>query len=408
MLLTLIKNEFIKIFKRSKTWIVFGLFIIFIGITAFGTWMNDKNMKEWTSPEYQIQQAEEQLVHIRNDIKRAEADGDQKWIQNSKEIETNLLNQIDINKDIIKNGISEDAWKKQLDESIKSTENTIKQYEEDGINEWNKRWYTQSKQQLDDLKYLKENNIKPLQGWEYQAFNFLQMLNSFFGLGVLIAGISVFMSDMVSGECTPATLKFLLVQPVKRGKVLFSKFIVSIVTVLSLILIPQLAGMAIVNMTSDVDASNYPVRVEQKYEKVFDQSSGEIIMNQIPDTSKMINNTENVIRTIGYQSLFILSACSVIFMISTLFKSSMTSMAVSVISTIFLAIGTQAISSIRDISHLLFTTYADASGLVTSKLALMYQNPKLTITNGIICMIITAIIAYTIAHINFTKKDILI
>ncbi|KLE14353.1 ABC transporter permease subunit [Clostridium sp. C8] len=408
MLLTLIKNEFIKIFKRSKTWIVFGLFIVFIGITAFGTWMNDKNMKEWTSPEYQIQQAEEQLVHIRNDIKRAEEDGDQKWIQNSKEIETSLLKQIDINKEIIKNGISEYAWKKQLDESIKSTENTIKQYEEDGIREWNKRWYAESKQQLDDLKYLKNNNIKPLQGWEYQAFNFLQMLNSFFGLGVLIAGISVFMSDMVSGECTPATLKFLLVQPVTRGKILFSKFIVSTVTVLSLILIPQLVGMTVVNMTSDVDASKYPVRVEQKYEKAFDQSSGEMIMNQIPDTSKMITNTENAFRTIGYQSLFILSACSIVFMISTLFKSSMTSMAVSVISTIFLSIGTQAISSIRNISHLLFTTYADAGSLVTSKLALMYQNPKLTTTNGIICLIITAIIAYTIAHINFIKKDILI
>lgn len=408
MLLTLIKNEFIKIFKRSKTWIVFGLFIVFIGITAFGTWMNDKNMKEWTSPEYQIQQAEEQLVHIRNDIKRAEEDGDQKWIQNSKEIETSLLKQIDSNKEIIKNGISEDAWKKQLDESIKSTENTIKQYEEDGIKEWNKRWYAESKQQLDDLKYLKNNNIKPLQGWEYHAFNFLQMLNSFFGLGVLIAGISVFMSDMVSGECTPATLKFLLVQPVKRGKILFSKFIVSTITVLSLILIPQLVGMTVVNMTSDVDASKYPVRVEQKYEKVFDQSSGEMIMNQIPDTSKMITNTENAFRTIGYQSLFILSACSIVFMVSTLFKSSMTSMAVSVISTIFLSIGTQAISSIRNISHLLFTTYADAGSLVTSKLALMYQNPKLTTTNGIICMIITAIVAYTIAHINFIKKDILI
>lgn len=408
MLLTLIKNEFIKIFKRSKTWIVFGLFIVFIGITAFGTWMNDKNMKEWTSPEYQIQQAEEQLVHIRNDIKRAEEDGDQKWIQNSKEIETSLLKQIDFNKEIIKNGISEDAWKKQLDESIKSTENTIKQYEEDGIKEWNKRWYSESKQELDDLKYLKNNNIKPLQGWEYHAFNFLQMLNSFFGLGVLIAGISVFMSDMVSGECTPATLKFLLVQPVKRGKILFSKFIVSTITVLSLILLPQLVGMTVVNMTSDVDASRYPVRVEQKYEKVFDQSSGEMIMNQIPDTSKMITNTENALRTMGYQSLFILSACSIVFMVSTLFKSSMTSMAVSVISTIFLSIGTQTISSIRNISHLLFTTYADAGSLVTSKLALMYQNPKLTTTNGIICMVITAIIAYTIAHINFIKKDILI
>ena len=401
MLLTLIKNEFIKIFKRSKTWIVFGLFIAFIGITAFGTWMNDKHMKEWTSPEYQIKQAEEQLVHIRNDIKRAEADGDPQWIQNSKDIETSLLKQIEDNNEIIKNGISEDAWKKQLDESIKSTENMIKQYEEDGINEWNKRWYAQSKQQLDDLKYLKDNNIKPLQGWEYHAFNFLRTLNSFFGLGV-------FMSDIVSGECTPATLKFLLVQPVKRGKILLSKFIVSVITVLSLILIPQLVGMTVVNMTSNVDASDYPVRIEQKYEKVFDQGSGEMIMKQIPDTSKMVTNNESAVRTIGYQALFILSACSVIFMISTIFKSSMISMAVSVISTIFLAIGTQAISSIRDISHLLFTTYADAGSLVTSDLALMYQNPKLTTTNGIVCMIITAIIAYIIAHINFTKKDILI
>lgn len=408
MLLTLIKNEFIKIFKRFKTWIVFGLFIAFIGITAFGTWMNDKHMKEWTSPEYQIKQAEEQLVHIRNDIKRAEADGDPQWIQNSKDIETSLLKQIEDNNEIIKNGISEDAWKKQLDESIKSTENMIKQYEEDGINEWNKRWYAQSKQQLDDLKYLKDNNIKPLQGWEYHAFNFLRTLNSFFGLGVLIAGIAVFMSDIVSGECTPATLKFLLVQPVKRGKILLSKFIVSVITVLSLILIPQLVGMTVVNMTSNVDASDYPVRIEQKYEKVFDQGSGEMIMKQIPDTSKMVTNNESAVRTIGYQALFILSACSVIFMISTIFKSSMISMAVSVISTIFLAIGTQAISSIRDISHLLFTTYADAGSLVTSDLALMYQNPKLTTTNGIVCMIITAIIAYIIAHINFTKKDILI
>jgi ABC-2 type transport system permease protein len=408
MLLTLIKNEFIKMFKRSKTWIVFGLFIVFIGLAVFGTWMNDKHMKEWMSPEYQIKQAEEQLVHARNDIKRAESDGDPQWIKNAKEIESSLLKQIDDNKEIIKNGISEDAWKKQLDESIKSAENTIKQYEEDGINEWNKRWYAESKQQLDDLKYLKANNIKPLQGWEYQAFNFLKILNNFFGLGVLIAGIAVFMSDIVSGECTPATLKFLLVQPVKRGKILFSKFIVSVITVLSLILIPQIVGMTVVNMTSDVDASSYPVRIEQKYEKSFDQSSGEIIMKQIPDTSRMVTNTENAVRTIGYQALFILSACSVIFMISTIFKSSMISMAVSVISTIFLAIGTQAISAIRDVSHLLFTTYADAGSLVTSQLPLMYQNPKLTTTNGIICMVVTAIIAYIIAHINFTKKDILI
>ena len=110
-------------------------------------------------------------------------------------------------------------------------------------------------------KYLKDNNIKPIQEWEYNEFTFFKNLCSFFGFGLLIAGISVFMSDIVSGECIPATLKFLLVQPVKRGKILFSKFTVSIVTVLSLIIIPQLAGMVIVNATSNIHASDYPIRI---------------------------------------------------------------------------------------------------------------------------------------------------
>ena len=407
-MLSLIKNEFIKIFKRSKTWIVFGLFISFIGITAFGTWITDKNMREWISPEYQIKQAEEQLTYIRNDIKKAEADGDINWLNSSKEIESSLLKQIEDNKEIIKNGISEDAWKKELDETIENLETTIKDYEENGVNEWNKRWYAQSKQQLEDYKYLKDNNIMPLQGWEYTEFNFFNNLSNFFGLGLLIAGISVFMSDMVSGEYTPATLKFLLVQPVKRGKILFSKFIVSVVTVLSLIILPQIIGIGIVNITNNIEASNYPVRIEQKYEKQFDQNSQEIIMEQVPNTSKMVTNTEFVLRSFGYQTIFIITACSVVFMISTIFKSSMISMAVSVILTIFLTIGTQTIGTIRDYSHLLFTTYADSGSVINSNLPLMYQNTNLTIVNGIICMTLTSVIAYTISHINFTKKDILI
>lgn len=407
-MLTLIKNELIKIFKRPKTWIVFALFIAFIGITAYGTWSADKNMREWISPEYQIKQAEEQLVHVRNDIKRAEADGDENWINGSKQIEQSLLKQIDDNKKIIENGIEEDAWKKQLDDKIKNLEIIIKEYEDTGINEWNKVYYAQDKQTLEDYKYLKANNIAPIENWEYNEYSFYNNLSQFFGLGLLIAGIAVFMSDIVSGECTPATLKFLLIQPVKRGKILFSKFIAAVITVLSLILIPQLAGMAIVNVTSNIEASDYPIRIEQQYEKKFDQSSQQMMMEQVPDTSTMVTNKEFALKSIGYQALFILTACSVVFMISTLFKSSMISMAVSVILTIFLTIGGQAITTISSYSHLLFTTYADSVSLLNSNLALAYNNPNLTTTTAIACMLITTIVAYIIAHFNFTKKDILI
>ena len=166
--------------------------------------------------------------------------------------------------------------------------------------------------------------------------------------------------------------------------------------------------MAIVNVTSNIEASDYPIRIEQQYEKKFDQSSQQMMMEQVPDTSTMVTNMEFALKSIGYQTLFILTACSVVFMISTLFKSSMISMAVSVILTIFLTIGGQAITTISSYSHLLFTTYADSVSLLNSNLALAYNNPNLTTTTAITCMLITTIVAYIIAHFNFTKKDILI
>lgn len=407
-MIKLIKNEFIKIFKRSKTWIIFCLFIAFIMITAFGTWKNDKDIREWMSPENQLAQLEEQLKYIQEDISRAEKENNSEWINSSKDIEKSLLNDIERQKDIIKNGINETAWKEELESNIENLEAQIKQYEEEGINEWNKYWYAQSKKNLEDYKYLLENNISPIESWEYNESSFFKNLSSFFGLGLLVAGISVFMSDIVSGEYTPATLKFLLVQPVKRGKILLSKYIVSIFTVIFLIIIPQIIGIFLVNINSNIEVSDYPIRIEQKYEKIYDYDSQEMVLEEIPDTSKVITTNKFIVKSLLYQILFIVSACSIIFMFSTLFKNSMISMAISVILTIFLSIGSQAITTMKGISHLIFTTYSDTANLLTSDLALSYQNTNLTTENAIICMLITSILAYIIAHINFTKKDILI
>lgn len=408
MLLTLIKNEFIKMFSRAKTWIVLGLFVAFVGLNIFGTWYSEKNMLEWNSPEYQLQNAEQNLVHAQESLKRAEEDGDARWIESEKEYIASVQETIDYNKKIIEDGVDSDAWKKQLDERIKHQNEYIKSMETEGINEYNNMWYSQAKQELSDLEYLKTNNIQPLEGWEYQAYNMFFTLNMFFGLGILIAGIAVFMSDMVSGECTPATLKFLLVQPIKRGKVLLSKYIVSVITVVFMIMIPQILGMVFVNVHSGINPSDYPVRVEQKYEKVFDKESGEMTLQAVADTSKMVTNKEAAVMTMGYQVLFVIAACSVIFMMSAIFKSSMIAMAVSVISTVFLTIATPMIGPLKDISQYLFTSYADAGSLVTSKLPFVFGNPQLTTTNAVICLLATTIVAYAIGHICFVKKDILI
>lgn len=408
MLFSLIKNEFIKIFKRGKTWIVFALFLIFIALTIYGNWKGEQNMKEINSPEYQLQMAEDQLAYYKEELKNAEASGDEAWIESIKSSIEYYEKSIELNKKILKEGISEDTWKTELDMSIDNIKNTIKEYEKNGTKERYKNDYISLQEELEILEYLKANSIVPLKGWEYQEYNFLESLSTLLGIGLLVAGIAIFMSDILSGEATPPTLKFLLVQPVSRAKILLSKYIVSVITVLTLIIIPEILGMTFVNLTSNINVGNYPVRVGQQYEKVFNPEYGEMVLEKIPETSEMITNFDLAVRTIGYQAIFIITCCSVIFMFSTLFKSSMISMAVSVILTIFLSIGTQVIGTLRIYSHLLFTTYADSYNLISSKLPLMYNNEKLTITNGIICLILTIIISYLISHINFKNKDILI
>ena len=407
MLFTLIKNEFIKLLKKGKTWIVFALFALFIGITIFGQYSQDKNMRMWQSPEKQLEMAKENLDYYNNELElNKNSDANPDYIASLEESIEYSKEQIKSYEDIIKNGVNEDEWKKQLDEEIKYAKEDIARYEKYD-DEWSKQYIVHAQERLEEFTYLKENNIQPLYGWEYDAYNYMSSLMQFLGMAILVAGIAVFMSDIVSGECTPATLKFLLIQPVTRGKVLLSKFIAVTITVLSMILGGELLGFLFVNLTSNSNSSSYPVSIGTLYEKIINPD-GSAMLSKVIGSGHMGTNLELFIKSMLFQGLFIITACAVIFMISTLIKSSMITMAISVVVTVFLTIGSYNLSALRKIAHLVFLNFGDSISVFTGSSAMMMQNPNITVTNGIIVMIITSIVAYAIAHINFSKKDILI
>ena len=407
MLFTLIKNELIKLLKKGKTWIVFALFALFIGITIYGQYSGDKNMRMWQSPEKQLEMAEDNLNYYKEELEANKNSGtNPEYIAYLEESIEYSKEQIKNYEDIIKNGVSEDVWKKQLDEEIKYTEEEIERYEKYD-DEWSKQYLMEAKERLEEFTYLKDNNIEPLYGWEYDAYNYMTSLMQFLGMAILVAGIAVFMSDIVSGECTPATLKFLLIQPVTRGKVLLSKFIAVTITVLTMILCAELVGFLFVNLTSNISSSNYPVSIGTIYEKIIN-SDGTAMLSKVVGSGHMGTNLELFTKSMLFQGLFIITACAVIFMISTLIKSSMITMAVSVVVTVFLTIGSYNLSALRKISHLVFLNFGDAISVFTGSSAMMMQNANMTVTNGIIVMIVTTVVAYLVAHINFSRKDILI
>ena len=169
----------------------------------------------------------------------------------------------------------------------------------------------------------------------------------------------------------------------------------------------ELLGFTFVNLTSKISGSSYPVTIGTLYNKVINADGiGELV--KVAGSGHMGTNLELFIKAMLFQGLFIITACAVVFLISTLIKSSMITMAISVVVTVFLTISCQLISSLRNIAHLIFVNYGNAISIFTGNGALSFNNADLTVRNGIIVMIVTIIISYTIAHFNFKNKDILI
>ena len=75
MLFTLIKNEWIKLFKRTKTWIVFLLFIAVVVLGTVALFYDEKNSEKYHSPSYQLNECNEQ---IKSQTKRADEIKDSK------------------------------------------------------------------------------------------------------------------------------------------------------------------------------------------------------------------------------------------------------------------------------------------------------------------------------------------
>ncbi|MDR5587556.1 ABC transporter permease subunit [Clostridium aquiflavi] len=404
MIFLLIKNELIKILKRPKTWIVFGLFIIFMLVGMYGLHHEDKNMKKYNSPQYKLEQVEKSINYTEEEMSKIENSKDKEYLNTLKEDLKHYEEEKIKYENQINNHSDVDQWKLDVTEEIKSHEENLKNKD---IAEEDKTWISE---RIDKLKYLEQNNIKPLYGYEFNAYNYIDSVMAILGMVLLAVGISVFMSDIVSGECTPPTLKFLLVQPVSRGKILLSKFIAITITVLTMIISTEILTFLGLGAVKGFNAGTYPKTMGVRYfldtSNMPAQRYPDLV--RIANTGRIGNFNELIIRSLLLQIFFIITCCSIIFLISTLFKSSNVTTAISIIITASGTIVFQMFEFLSKFSHLVFLSYGSVTAVITGDIAYMYKNVNITPINGVIVMILTTIISYTIAHIVFKKKEILI
>ncbi|MBE6051773.1 MAG: ABC transporter permease [Clostridium sp.] len=407
MLFTLIKNELIKITRRSKTWIVFAMFSLLVIGTVCLCHYEAERTKRYKSPESQIENIQNEIQSNNNYISKNENSTEERTkeevLVRKNEVQ-NLNKELEKQQELLKHKDEPDFWKISLKEEKERIQRDIDEGTMDN------QIIEHYKERIKEIDKALDEDKRPIESWEFNSINFSISFMDFIGLVILAAGIAVFMSDIVSGESTPPTLKFLLVQPVKRSKIILSKFIAVVITVISMIGGLEILSFGALSIVSGFEGWDMKEVIGTKYEWDYSTvaTQGEPVLKAIENSGVETTRLNLLLQGFGLQILFIIACCAFIFLISAVFKTSMTTMAISVIVSVASTMAALISKTVGKISHLNFFNYGDPIKVLDGKIIHNFSDPNLTVEYGICVMCITILVSYIIAHIVFNKKDILI
>lgn len=401
MIFILISNEVKKLMRRKKTIIIFTAFVLLTIAIGYGSYKENLNMKQWSSPEFRQKNVEESIKYLKRDLENPNNTSE----ENKKYMKQEIAN-MEQELSRIKLEVSGKTvdWKVQLKEQMDNTEKSIND-KSLGLTTNDK---DRMKLELQQAKYLYANNIKPQDGSTFDAFSFIKTLFMVLGTIFIAVGVMVFTGDIVSGEFTPPTMKILLTQPVSRAKVLASKFIAVAGVAVILILAVEILSFLIMGLIFGFGNPNYPIITGTIYKWDLTQSAyGGHPLVAVVESSYIISMGQFVVRMFLFQTLFIITCVSVGFMLSSIVKSSMVSVSVSIVIVVAFTILLQ-MPALKKLAQYIFTSYGTVGQILTGESVMRYNNPYVSTSFGIGTLIVTSIVCYLISHIVFTRKDILI
>lgn len=406
-MMTLISQELYKLFKRRKTLVVIIGFILLIVALTYGFKSMTYYMQRYEEVEYQIEDLEYHISYLEDEVDNIPEDiqGDDEAIERYQDRTKDEIAIAKAELEMLEMDASRDlTWEEALRENIKNKEEAI----ESNSSNLSPGALTEMKMELDELKYLEEHNIEP-QVHEFNGFTHMNSLVDSLGEIFILIGIAVFAADMVSGEWTPPTMKLLLAQPVSRSKVLLAKFIATVIAAIVLILLIEILSFIVVGIFFEFGDMDYPMIINRAFE--FDYSTfledGTHPLELVDGSWDIVPVWKYTLSLLGYQSLFILVITSFVFMISSLAKSSMISMGVSVVGLIAANIVFH-LPVFDKVSPYVFTSYYSAGDIIGGYIQQYFGNPNLTGTSAIVVMVGWTVACYVVSHASFTKRDLLV
>ncbi|KHD35021.1 permease [Clostridium acetobutylicum] len=402
----LITNELQKIFKRRKVLVVS---IVFIAIILFFSLVQYKESHK--TPVETIVQNEKYISVYKEEMAYLDADTQKRVKENIAQYKNEIQEAYraeDLDKlnwkDRIKYQISDDEKKKKLPDIV-SDDTKIEQ-----VNA-----------QILSKKYALKNSVPDAaDDYNEKALDVFIKMVSYVSLIILPVIICVIVLDVVSGECSPPTMKMLLTKPFSRGKILFSKFMAASIASIIAIVFSELISLIILGIVIGFGSINAPVSLGTKYQFNADK----VLAGNWHDVKAIIGSTyvepqwKVMLEMFGLEILFILAFTSICILISVLVNSNTVSMTSGIIIAVIMSFIVLKIMAgdgssagdvpFRKIAPYLINTYSSPGFLLSGDMTSQIRNPDISVGLGVLVNVTTGAVCYIIAHIRFTRKDMLV
>lgn len=391
-MLGLLKNEFIKLHLRKKFIISAAVLLAISALISFALAASYKMVK----PEQLVKTQETAIENLKDRKEKASSDEDKADLDRQIADAEQTL-------ETYKNMPKEDDsnWKEGLKLRVDDLKLQVESASEtDGTKE-------NIRKELITNQYLLDNNIKPQNDMYPYGITVLLAIAQTLGPLFFVIIIAIIVSDIVSNEYTPPTMKVLMTRPVSRAKVLLSKYLSSMLASVAVILIVEVIMAIIMGIIFGFGNLSYPVASGTKYKaEVLNALAGKQMV-AVYGSSSIITMGSLILKVFLYQIFFIAVAAAFFILLSTISKSSALSMSLGII----LPIAINIISSIpyfKVIKPFLFTVYGDAPSLITGTTVKSMGNTLGAPIPSIVILLVWGLVSYGISHFYFTKRDILV
>lgn len=404
MFMGLIKNETIKLFSKSKTYIIILLFLALSAMIAFIAHDTEKYYLQSMDPEYRVEQLEEEIGYAEDNIRYINEDKNLSEEDRASEIRhmeaylADLQADLASAKDVLLKGEAYD-WRT----GARSTLETYKQQLADSPDEESRSYF---ESEITLLEYHLEKDIDPELSQRNNGLNYLRLSLMVILSGFLAFGLILFAADIMSGEYNPGTLKFLLIQPVTRIKVLVSKYLVTTLSAILLIVGSQLVFVLIIGLIKGFGSPDYPVLMGQSFERVVRDGATSIV--PLAGTGSYETLSRFLLQGLALEILFIAAMVAFINMISVISKSSVMAFTVLIGTLLGTNIVYSLSSAYRRLSPYIFLHHTNVEGILSGSIMQETGALNFTFPLSVMVLLLTTGIFLTISMIIFKKRDVLI